>query len=40
MTEHIAGLKNACDELEGEVTRQEQEIEEMISTDDKSRTKE
>tara|TARA_B110000285_G_C14763929_1_gene440826 strand:- start:94 stop:351 length:258 start_codon:yes stop_codon:yes gene_type:complete len=40
MTAHIAGLKNACDELENEVTRQEAEVLEMVSTDEESRTKE
>ena len=39
MTSYIAGLKNACDELENEVTRQEAEVVEMIDTDEKDRAK-
>ena len=40
MTAHIGGLKNACDELENEVTRQEAEVLEMVSKDEEDRTRE
>ena len=40
MTALIAGLKNACDELENEVTRQEAEVLEMVSKDEEDRTRE
>ena len=36
----ISGLKNACDELENEVTRQESEVDEMIEVDHTAREKE